>query len=85
MTYLCQQTIRIMAPYRPNYQQRELRLCLECTLFTVPLFSRKTVEIENLALRAASLHKCQNYLGSGGRFGRGREKFFSLASLPLEL
>ena len=55
-------------------------------MYTVhsPLFSRKTVEIENFALRAANLHKCQNYLGGGGRFGRGWEIFF-LASLPLEL
>ena len=55
-------------------------------MYTVhsPLFSRKTVEIESFALRAAILHKCQNYLGGGGRFGRGRENFFFLASLPLE-
>ena len=48
-------------------------------MYTVhsPLFSRKTVEIENFALRAANLHKCQNYLGGGGRFGRGWEIFFS--------
>ena len=31
-----------------------------------PLFFRKIIEIERLALRAAILHKCQNYLGDGG-------------------
>ena len=53
-------------------------------MYTVhsPLFSRKTVEIENFALRAAILHKCQNYLGGGGRFGRGRENFFSRLPPP---
>ena len=31
-----------------------------------PLFSRKIVEIECFALRAAILHECQNYLVGGG-------------------
>ena len=34
-----------------------------------PLFSRKIIEIERFALRAAILHECQNYLGGGGGLG----------------
>ena len=37
-----------------------------------PLFSRKIVEIELFALRAAILHECQNYSGGRERFGRKR-------------
>ena len=37
------------------------------------LFFRKTVEIEDFALRVAIL-ECQIYLGGGGRFGRSQEK-----------
>ena len=37
-----------------------------------PLFSRKIVEIELFALRAAILHECLNYSGGRGRFGRKR-------------
>ena len=35
-----------------------------------PLFFRKTVEIEDFALQAAILDKCQIYLEGGGRFSR---------------
>ena len=34
-----------------------------------PPFSRKIIEIERFVLRAAILHKCQNYLGGGGGLG----------------
>ena len=39
-----------------------------CRPFTVPYFLRKTVEIEEFALRAAILNECQIHLGGGGRF-----------------
>ena len=42
-------------------------------LFTVLYFSRKIVEIERFALRAAILDECQNYVGGGGGLG-GSEK-----------
>ena len=38
-----------------------------------PLFFRKIIEIEYLALRAAILHEFQNHLGDGGGLG-GSEK-----------
>ena len=34
----------------------------------------KIIEIESFVLRAAILDECQNYLASGGQFGRKREK-----------
>ena len=41
----------------------------------MPPFFRKTVEIEDFALRVAILDECQIYLGGGGRFGRRRENW----------
>ena len=38
-----------------------------------PLFFRKIIEIEHIALRAAILHEFQNHLGDGGGLG-GSEK-----------
>ena len=37
-----------------------------------PIFFRKIIEIERLALRATILHECQNYLGGGGGLGSKR-------------
>ena len=60
---------------------------------TQALFSRKIVEIERFALRAAILHECQNYLRTRSVWEEARkipverkiEKNIFLAPLPLEL
>ena len=42
-----------------------------------PLFFRKIIEIERLALRATILHECQNYLGGGGGLGGGERESYN--------
>ena len=49
-----------------------------------PLFSRKIVETERFALRAAILHECQNDLGGGDGLG-GSEKNIGTVITSLQL
>ena len=51
-------------------------------LFTVLYFSRKIVEIESFALRAAHLAWVSKLLRGRGRFEGKREKFFCPLPLP---
>ena len=60
-------------------------LALKEGVYTIlnPLFSRKIVEIERFAFRAAILDECSNYLGSRSGLGGSAKNFFR--PLPLEL
>ena len=61
-----------------------LKIC-QCTLFTVLYFSvRSSSSSALVALRAAILHECQNYVGGrGGLGGSGKNRGTVITSLQL--